>query len=93
MKERAKAKEERRVLPSLLSPSLRPARKIIVVRREDGFEKRRVWRCGRCGTGVGYEVVGSGGDGGGGGEDGDRGRVMFLLEGGMREMEDGEGEG
>ena len=88
MKEKGK---EERILPSLLSPSLRPARKIIVVRREDGFEKRRMWRCGRCGTGVGYEVVGVGG--GGGGEDGERGRVMFLLEGGMREMEDGEGEG
>ena len=83
--------DRERYLPTLLSSSLRAARKIIVVRREDGFEKRRVWRCGRCGVGVGYEVVGSGGLG----KDGERerGRVMFLLEGGLREMEDGDGEG
>ena len=44
-------------LPSLLSSNLRPARKIIVVRREDGFEKRRIYRCGRCAVCVGYEIV------------------------------------
>lgn len=69
---------------------MRLARKVIVVRREDGFEKRRVWRCGRCGVGVGYEIVGAAGgekgeivekDGGMG-----KGRVMYLLEGGLREM-------
>lgn len=43
--------------PSVLSPSLRPARRPIVVRREDGYEKRRVWRCARCGLPVGYEIV------------------------------------
>ncbi len=59
---------------------MRLARKVIVVRREDGFEKRRVWRCGRCGVGVGYEVVGAAGEG-----EGERGRVMYLLEGGLRE--------
>ncbi len=86
-------------LPSLLSPNFRLARKMVVVRREDGFEKRRVWRCGRCGVGVGYEILG-GGEGKGGREDGegegerdrdrdrDRGRVMYLLEGGLREMEE-----
>ena len=63
-------------LPSLLAPAMRLVRKIIVVRREDGFEKRRVWRCGRCGVGVGYEIVKE--------EDG-RGRVIYLLEGGLRE--------
>lgn len=75
-----KEKERGRVLPSLLSTALRPARKIVVVRREDGFEKRRVWRCGRCGVGVGYEVVGK--------EDEGRGRVMFLLEGGLRDIDE-----
>ena len=82
-------------MPSLLSSALRAARKIVVVRREDGFEKRRVWRCGRCGVGVGYEVVGGAGGErekrGDGDGDGERGRVMFLLEGGLVEMEmDGE---
>lgn len=77
---REKEKERKeRILPSLLSPSLRAARRVIVVRREDGFEKRRMWRCGRCGTGVGYEVVGAGGERDG---EGEVERVMFLLEGG-----------
>lgn len=66
------------MLPSLLIQNLKPARKAIVLRREDGFEKRRVYRCARCGVGVGYEVLG---DMGGEGE----GRVIFLLEGGLVE--------
>ena len=71
----------------------------MVVRREDGFEKRRVWRCGRCGVGVGYEIVGGarGEDGGLGKEgDGGRERLIYLLEGGLREIEgggDGDGGG
>ena len=65
------------VLPSLLAPSMRPGRKVAVVRREDGFEKRRVWRCGRCGVGVGYEVEG------GSESEGGEGRVLFLVEGGL----------
>jgi len=68
---------------------MRPARKIVVVRREDGFEKRRVWRCGRCGVGVGYEIVGQRLEGEEEGiKDGTQaegGRVMFLLEGGLVE--------
>lgn len=60
-------------LPSLLLPALRPARKISLVRREDGYERRRVWRCARCGLAIGYEVehedgvksLGAGGSGGG----------------------------
>ena len=80
--------------PSLLAPSLRLARKCVVVRREDGFEKRRVWRCARCGVGVGYEVEGVGvgmevgtgtGSGAKGGGSGSGGRVLFLLEGGLVE--------
>ncbi len=67
------------MLPSLLTGNLRPARKVLVVRREDGFEKRRVYRCGRCGVGVGYEVLREDG--------GERagGRVMYLMEGGLVE--------
>lgn len=76
------------MLPSFLTPALRLERKAVVVRREDGFEKRRVWRCGRCGVGVGYGVVGGGGGVvRGAGDEGGRGveRVMFLLEGGLVE--------
>lgn len=57
---------------------MRPPRKVLVVRREDGFEKRRVYRCGRCGVGVGYEIVREGGGEG-------AGRVIYLLEGGLVE--------
>lgn len=49
------------------------------MRREDGFEKRRLYRCGRCGVGVGYEVVREG-EG-----EGREGRVMYLMEGGLVE--------
>ena len=44
-------------LPSLISPSLRPVRRPFIIRREDGYEKRRLWRCGRCGLNVGYEIL------------------------------------
>lgn len=82
---------ENRYLPSLILPALRPARKIIIVRREDGWERRRVWRCARCGLGVGYEVEEEGGVGG---EEKDKKlRVMFLLEGGLVETGDWEGVG
>ena len=64
--------------PSLLLPALRPARKPIMVQREDGFERRRVWRCGRCGVVVGYEVEREKGRK-------EVGRVVFLLEGGLVE--------
>ncbi len=75
------------MLPSLLTGNLRPARKVLVVRREDGFEKRRVYRCGRCGVGVGYEVLREdGGERGGG-------RVMYLMEGGLVETGEMGGEG
>ncbi|MCJ1370616.1 hypothetical protein MMC20_001829 [Loxospora ochrophaea] len=53
-------------------------RRPVVVRREDGFEKRWVRRCGRCRVAVGYGVEGEG-RGGKGGE----GKVVFLLEGGL----------
>lgn len=63
------------VLPSLLTQNVRSARKVVVVRREDGFEKRRVHRCGRCGIAVGYEIVGQEGE--------LNERVIYLLEGGL----------
>lgn len=48
------------------------------MQREDGFERRRVWRCGRCGVVVGYEVEREKG-----GKEMER--VVFLLEGGLVE--------
>lgn len=66
-------------LPSLLLPALRPARKITVLQREDGWERRRVWHCGRCGIGVGYEVESEPREGM---------RIMFLLEGGLLRTEE-----
>lgn len=76
-------------LPSLLLPALRPARKITLVQREDGYERRRLWRCGRCGVGIGYEVENAETVTvkGGGEEDEERVRVMFVLEGGLVETE------
>ncbi|KAL9025612.1 MAG: hypothetical protein Q9196_005594 [Gyalolechia fulgens] len=68
------------VLPSLLSPNLKPVRKPLVVQREDGWEKRKMWRCGRCGLGVGYEVVSDPKPGEGQGN-----KVLFLLDGGLVE--------
>lgn len=59
------------------------------MRRQDGYERRRVWRCGRCGLGVGYEVEGEAREGGGEGKgrEKEKMRVMFLLEGGLVETE------
>ncbi|TVY13333.1 hypothetical protein LARI1_G008993, partial [Lachnellula arida] len=34
--------------------------KTTIIRRDDGFEKRVLWRCGRCGVVVGYEIAAQG---------------------------------
>lgn len=73
--------------PSLLAPSLRPARKLIIVRREDGFERRRVYRCGRCGLTIGYEMETETAPTGAVGK-GVEGKVIYLLEGGLVATED-----
>lgn len=63
-----------------------------MVQREDGWEKRRMWKCGRCGVGIGYEILRD--------EDSNDGRkgdgvtvdkVLFLLDGGL--VETGKWEG
>lgn len=78
-KEQKEQKQQRQQhYPSLLLPALRSARKSIMVQREDGFERRRVWRCGRCGVVVGYELEREKGGK-------EVGRVVFLLEGGLVE--------
>ncbi|MCJ1401860.1 hypothetical protein MMC11_005077 [Xylographa trunciseda] len=53
-------------------------RRPVIVRREDGFEKRWVRRCGRCRTGVGYVL-------GDGDTDKAQGEVLYLLEEGLVE--------
>ncbi|ODM14551.1 hypothetical protein SI65_10037 [Aspergillus cristatus] len=70
----------------LLSTSI-PDRKATLVRREDGFEKRLLLRCGRCRVVVGYflddvHFPGHADDtnGGGGGA-----KVVYLLPGGLIE--------
>lgn len=57
-------------------------KKVTIVRREDGFEKRICWRCERCNLVVGYELQGQGE------RQRERGEVMEGVEG-----LDGEGKG
>lgn len=84
---------ENTILPSLLSANLKAARKPLVVQREDGWEKRRLWRCGRCGVVFGYEVLGEEDQGENKRADGEgkAGKVLFLLDGGL--IETGKWEG
>ena len=82
--------DPQRILPSLLSTNFKAIRKPIIVQREDGWEKRRLWRCARCGVDVAYEVLGDEeerqGRADAGEKKGDRVRkVLFLLEGGLVE--------
>lgn len=57
--------------------------KPIVIKKEDGFEKRYRQRCGRCDSVVGYSL-GWEQFGGGEGGKGRRGNVVYLLPGGLR---------
>ena len=54
-------------------------RKPVIVRREDGFEKRWIRRCARCKTSVAYELR-SEADGESVGEEG-MPRVVYVLDG------------
>jgi len=68
-------------------------KRVTVVRREDGFEKRLLWRCSRCSVGVGYEIQSEGGSieegnwKGKGKEGAYAGRVVYLLPGGIMSTE------
>jgi hypothetical protein len=35
---------------------INPASKLLIVRSENGFEKRLLWRCARCSVVIGYEI-------------------------------------
>lgn len=50
-----------------------------IIRREDGFEKRLVFRCTRCAVPVGYEILGAEQQGG----EGYAGRIVYLLPAGL----------
>jgi hypothetical protein len=73
-------------------------RKPTIVRREDGFEKRVLLRCGRCRLVVGYKLDAaqfrpmdsgtSGARAGEGGEDTAEVEVVYLLPGGLVNSED-----
>jgi hypothetical protein len=72
--------------------SLAPDKKITIIRKEDGFEKRVLYRCERCRLVVGYEVKSAmlegeemdlDGENNGEGEGGYRGKVIYLLPGGL----------
>jgi hypothetical protein len=60
--------------------------KVTIVRREDGFEKRLLWRCMRCRLVIGYEITGpetAGSGEQGEGKDGFEGKVVYLLPNGI----------
>jgi hypothetical protein len=60
--------------------------KAIIIRREDGFEKRYLQRCGRCGLVVGYHLDSSQYNGAKGtGREGD---VVYVLPGSLMSTED-----
>jgi hypothetical protein len=64
-------------------------RKPVMIRREDGFEKRLLLRCGRCRVVVGYKLDEAHFGGGEGvSEVGKEGRVVYLLSGGLMGTED-----
>lgn len=50
-----------------------------IIRREDGFERRLVFRCSRCAVPVGYEIVGAEHEG----REGYVGRIIYLLLAGI----------
>ncbi|KAE8347083.1 hypothetical protein BDV24DRAFT_122776 [Aspergillus arachidicola] len=79
----------------LLSTTV-PDRKATLIRREDGFEKRLLLRCGRCRVVVGYFLDGvlfpmtsvaasASGVDGEGGEDERKEKVVYLLPGALME--------
>jgi hypothetical protein len=50
-----------------------------IIRRDDGFERRLVFRCTRCAVAVGYEILGVERKDG----EGYSGRIMYLLPAGI----------
>ncbi|RHZ50790.1 uncharacterized protein CDV56_103864 [Aspergillus thermomutatus] len=94
-RKKEKEKQKQKHYTILLSTTL-PDRKATLIRREDGFEKRRFLRCGRCRVVVGYflDAVhfpvakdGRGEDELEGEESDQEPRVVYLLPGALIETE------
>jgi len=69
-------------------------KKLTIIRREDGFEKRLLSRCVRCNLVVGYEIQGDGtamdvDSGSGKGKEAEcfTGKILYLLPGGVMSTE------
>jgi hypothetical protein len=62
-------------------------KKTTIIRREDGFEKRLLFRCARCSLVVGYEILsdsdGMDLDGKEKASEGYQGKVIYLLPAGI----------
>ncbi|KAF4161568.1 hypothetical protein CNMCM6069_003474 [Aspergillus lentulus] len=92
--DRQRRKQKQKHYTILLSTTL-PDRKATLIRREDGFEKRRFLRCGRCRVVVGYfldavhfPVAHGKGEDVGEVEGADQEpRVVYLLPGALMETE------
>ena len=65
----------------ILSPDTSTDSEPVVVKLEDGFEKRYFVKCGRCGLRVGYFLDGA--SFGEGKEVGKKGDVVYLLDGAL----------
>ncbi|KAI9821199.1 MAG: hypothetical protein M1827_003933 [Pycnora praestabilis] len=101
-KEDAKSPERAQDLGYSLLLSTTLDRRPLILRREDGFEKRYLWRCGRCRLVVGYQLDGvhfstttveeergrreDADEDDGGG--GARGKVVYVLPGGLMSTEE-----
>lgn len=61
--------------------------KPVIVRRQDGFEKRVFSRCSRCALVVGYEILNAGGEdtdiSTGKGENPYTGKIIYILPAGL----------
>ena len=88
----AKVEEKDKPMPAAgysLLVGMQRDTKITIIRREDGFEKRLLWRCGRCDLVIGYEITGTdtSGSGSPGAEDlgieAFEGKVVYLLPNGI----------
>jgi hypothetical protein len=86
-------------IPHTTPLSMTPDRRVTTIRREDGFEKRILWRCGRCRVVVGYELdpshfeTATAGEGGEAGEGSSAAheagvaRVLYILPGWVQSTE------
>jgi len=84
------SKKESKELPAegyTLLLGMAQDKKVTIIRREDGFERRIMSRCSRCNLVVGYEIQGDGTamdiDGKGKEAEWFTGKIMYLLPGGV----------